>query len=280
MKAVTFNIRCDIKPLSEAEFRQMISTLPDGVKAPNFRFPQGDGQNAWAYRRALDVEAIRAEMPEVIGFQELLPHMAKYLKESLPGYTFVGHGRDADYGGERPMAAVREDVELLSYRCFWLSPTPEEPGSRFPIQSPCPRTCVVIEARLPSGFAFRLYDTHLDHLCPEAREAGLNQLLAAIAEDQAKKPLPVLVMGDFNAAPDSPEMAAIRENALGLTDLTADTGHTFHGYGDHAQFVKIDYIFGTPEFAAAHTGTRLWDQVSPDGTYLSDHYPVEAAFTL
>ena len=197
-----------------------------------------------------------------------------------PGYTFLGHGREKDYGGERPMVAVREDVEILAYRCFWLSPTPDEPGSRFPVQSPCPRTCAVVKLRLPDGLIFRLYDTHLDHLCPEAREAGLKQLLAVMEADNRQEPLPMMLMGDFNADPGSAEMAPIRENTLGLRDLTAETGPTFHGYGNPEEFIKIDYIFATEPFVSAHTATRLWTQVTDKGTYLSDHYPVEADFEL
>lgn len=280
MKAVTFNIRCDIQPKSEAEFREMLASLPDGVKAPAVRFPKGDGVNAWEYRKALDVRAIRRASPEVVGFQEILPHMGLYLRRELPGYTFLGHGREKDYGGERPMVAVREDVEILAYRCFWLSPTPDEPGSRFPVQSPCPRTCAVVKLRLPDGLIFRLYDTHLDHLCPEAREAGLKQLLAVMTEDNRQEPLPMMLMGDFNADPGSAEMAPIRENTLGLRDLTAETGPTFHGYGNPEEFIKIDYIFATEPFVSAHTATRLWTQVTDKGTYLSDHYPVEADFEL
>ena len=84
MKAVTFNIRCDIQPKSEAEFREMLASLPDGVKAPAVRFPKGDGVNAWEYRKALDVRAIRRASPEVVGFQEILPHMGLYPRRELP----------------------------------------------------------------------------------------------------------------------------------------------------------------------------------------------------
>ena len=155
MKAVTFNIRCDIQPKSEAEFREMLASLPDGVKAPAVRFPKGDGVNAWELRKALDVRAIRRASPEVVGFQEILPHMGLYLRRELPGYTFLGHGREKDYGGERPMVAVREDVEILAYRCFWLSPTPDGPGSRFPVQGPCPPACAGGRSSVPSPTPFR-----------------------------------------------------------------------------------------------------------------------------
>lgn len=288
MKIVTFNIRCDIQPVDDQQFREMIAQLPAGAieKAgpqAKLRFPKGDGINSWEFRRDMVLAKIQAERPEIIGFQELLPHQAAWLRERLPEYTFVGHGLDADYGGERPMIAVRNDLELLSYRGFWLSPTPEVPGSRFDIQSQCPRTCAVAEVYFPEQkLSARIYDTHLDHLCAEAREAGLRQLLAIIREDNEKHPLPVLLMGDFNAAPADPELKPLfgeEETALGLKDMTSETGITFHGYGHKEDEIKIDYIFATEPFIQAHTATSLWkDEVN--GRYLSDHYPVETDYAF
>jgi endonuclease/exonuclease/phosphatase family metal-dependent hydrolase len=287
MKVVSFNIRCDIQPMDDAKFREMISKLPAGTmdNAPpqaKLRFPKGDGINAWNFRREAVVKKIRAERPEIIGFQELMPHMLAYMRENLNEYTFVGHGRDADYGGERPMIAVRNDLEILEFHCFWLSPTPTIPGSRFAVQSTCPRTCVVATVLLPNGRRVRVYDTHLDHLCGEAREAGLQQLLAVMAEDQAKEALPMLLMGDFNASPDMPEMQPIygeQGQALQLRDLTTETGITFHGYGSPEDSIKIDYLFATEPFVSAHTATTLWNECE-NGRYLSDHYPVCVSFDL
>ena len=181
------------------------------------------------------------------------------------------------------MIAVRNDLELLSYRAFWLSPTPDVPGSRFAIQSQCPRTCAVAEVYFPAQkLAARIYDTHLDHLCAEAREAGLRQLLEVIRQDNEKHPLPVLLMGDFNAAPADPELKPLfgKEGAaLGLKDMTTDTGITFHGYGNKEDEIKIDYLFATEPFIGAHTGTRLWND-ERNGRYLSDHYPVETEYAF
>lgn len=288
MKIVTFNIRCDIQQMDDETFRELIAKLPDGAmekagSQAKLRFPKGDGINSWEFRRDLVLEKIQQQCPEIIGFQELLPHQASWLRERLPEYTFVGHGRDADYGGERPMIAVRNDLELLSYRAFWLSPTPDVPGSRFAIQSQCPRTCAVAEVYFPAQkLAARIYDTHLDHLCAEAREAGLRQLLEVIRQDNEKHPLPILLMGDFNAAPADPELKPLfgKEGAaLGLKDMTADTGITFHGYGNKEDEIKIDYLFATEPFIGAHTGTRLWND-ERNGRYLSDHYPVETEYAF
>lgn len=57
----------------------------------NIRYykPGADGDNGWVARRAACVEMIRAESPDVIGFQE--PHRPQidYLKVNLPEYAEV-----------------------------------------------------------------------------------------------------------------------------------------------------------------------------------------------
>ena len=55
----------------------------------NIRYykPGADGDNGWVARRAACLEMIRAESPDVIGFQE--PHRPQidYLKVNLPEYA-------------------------------------------------------------------------------------------------------------------------------------------------------------------------------------------------
>ena len=79
MKYVTFNIRCD--------------------------FGQ-DGANNFIYRRPLILEKIRQEKPDIIGFQEVLPHVAAWLKENLTEYYIVGCGREKDLTGEKLVSTV------------------------------------------------------------------------------------------------------------------------------------------------------------------------------
>ena len=82
----------------------------------NIRYykPGADGDNGWVARRAACVEMIRAESPDVIGFQE--PHRPQidYLKVNLPEYAEVDMGRDAATdiekkpdGGEHLMVMYR-----------------------------------------------------------------------------------------------------------------------------------------------------------------------------
>lgn len=66
LKIVTFNIRCDYGQ---------------------------DGPNQFCYRSGLVKRKIEAEQPDIICFQEVLPHVVQWLKENLTegiGITFHG----------------------------------------------------------------------------------------------------------------------------------------------------------------------------------------------
>ena len=116
MKLVTFNIRCD--------------------------FDQ-DGENSFRFRKGLILKKLEEEKPDVICFQEVLPHVAVWLRENLKDYYVVGCGRSEELRDEQVSVAFRKDtLNLISMETFWLSPSPYEPASRYPAQSTCPRVCV------------------------------------------------------------------------------------------------------------------------------------------
>ena len=148
MKVVTFNIRCDYGQ---------------------------DGENNFCFRRPLILEKLRREQPDLICFQEVLPHVAAWLKGELADYYVIGCGRSETLEDEQMTVAYRKDrLNLIQMETFWLSDTPNVPGSRYPRQSICPRTAAeALFEDLSDKTVFRLINTHLDHECPEARAQGL-----------------------------------------------------------------------------------------------------------
>ncbi|MBQ4574377.1 MAG: endonuclease/exonuclease/phosphatase family protein [Clostridia bacterium] len=240
----------------------------------------GDGEQRFTYRTDFIKRKILSEKPDVIGFQEVLPHMRRWLIENLEGYTVVGYGRGPVYDDESNCIAYRTDkFELFGLHQFWLSPTPYTPGSRYEIQSQCPRICTIaMLCPIGSATPFRVYNTHLDHISDEARVKGLEFILARITEDNTAFRCPYLLTGDFNALPHhTPIRAALEYSDFPMEDITAEITGSFHGYGTVDRDNKIDYIFtdaGTP-----FEDVRLWDD--RDGIlYLSDHYPISAKVTL
>lgn len=243
MKLVTFNIRCDY---------------------------QQDGNNNFCFRQPLILEKLRREKPDIVCFQEVLPHVAAWLKEALPDYLVVGCGRSENLRDEQLTVACRKDrMNLIRMETFWLSETPGVPGSRYPRQSICPRigTEVLLED-LEDGYVFWLTNVHLDHEFPEARERGLAQLLRRAREHPLFPRAPQIILGDLNAEADSPELAALAGSPF--RNAAQGMGDTFHGFGRGEPPCAIDYIL-TQGFACR--GVEKWMD-EQEGVYLSDHYPL------
>ena len=242
----------------------------------NIRYDCGtDGINNFSCRKPFILETIAREQPDVIGFQEVLPHVALWLKENLTDYYVVGCPRCEDLTGEQVCIAFRPDkFNLMKMDTFWLSPTPYVPGSRYPEQSICPRTCTeVVLQELKSGKVFRMVNTHLDHEGSLARLLGAKQILAHLEQAKFFPNVPTVLVGDMNAEPGSPEMQLLSSHFRNVTD---GIGITFHNFNRDSQ-CTIDYIFirGAMECSSV----VKWNE-SREGVYLSDHYPIACELTL
>lgn len=236
----------------------------------------GDGVNSFTNRHDRVLAMLADTQPDIIGFQECTHHMRAFLEENMPDYAFVGCGRERDYTGESMAIAYRkQDFITVGVQNFWLTATPRVPGSTLGgDQSPCPRMATV--ALLHCKQADRTIcfcNTHLDHVGRVARQIEAALLCAALdAYDQ-----PIVLTGDMNALPDTPEIAILNRgmNARGATDVTAHLGGTFHGFGrvPADRDTKIDYIFTS--------GKCLQCEMIPDdpdakGLYYSDHNAIMA----
>lgn len=243
MKIVTFNIRCDCGQ---------------------------DGDNNFCFRKPVILEKLRLEKADIICFQEVLPHVAVWLKEELPEYYVIGCGRSETLEDEQMAVAYRRDrMNLIQMETYWLSDTPYVPGSRYPGQSDCPRVCTeAVFEEYATKQVFRVVNTHLDHEGPEAREQGLRQIMEKLEQAKLFAQAPVIITGDMNAEPDSREMAVVREYPF--TNITEGIGITYHGYMRTEPPCCIDYIL-TRGFVCE--GIEKWED-KRDGVFLSDHYPV------
>ena len=225
-----------------------------------------DGVHRFALRKEAIVERIRREAPDILGFQEALPHMYDFLRENLPEYTLVGHGRSERYQGEaNPIAFRTARFALKNYCTRWLSDTPEVPGSRFGgDQSICPRIFVTAELYdRQTEAVFRVVNSHLDHEGSDARRRAL-----ALIADRLRDEMPTVLMGDFNCPPADAALEPLRGRFLDRSGEIPLTFHGFEGFYDWENG-KIDYIFTTPHFRKERCG--VWKN---EGVCLSDHYPV------
>lgn len=253
MKLVTFNIRCSWDK---------------------------DGINNFLHRAGSIAYKINEEKPDIICFQECTEKIVGMLKSILPQYHIVFNQRNADFRGEGLAVALnKETTDLLGLEFFWLSPTPNLPGSRYEEQSNCPRICQCAVVR-NGNTVFRVYNVHLDHRSDPARRLGMEATLKRVREDLNKISLPFFILGDFNAVPESEPVALCKNNPYAdLQELTEEIQYTFHLYGEKPAPYKIDYVFADSDTAKKPFTIRPWAEES-DGIYLSDHYPIALDITL
>ena len=253
--------------------------------------------NRWDRRRDELVALIRRDNPDVIGFQEVLPGQREFLEKSFPDYSFVGHGRDSNYGGEAcPVAYCKSRFDAVSSGTFWLSDTPEKPGSR-DWNSACPRICTyaVLQDKTIGG-RFCIANTHTDHVSSEAREKGM----ALVFERMPvfAKGVPCILTGDHNCLENSPpaKYAASRMASAVHASETPPSGpwRTFNGFSPAKKTLsaekalklppgkrdadgggRIDYIYVSRGLRVL--SCRTLDDVRKDAPfYPSDHMPVSA----
>ena len=268
----------------------------------NVRCPADKGELAWYRRMPRVAQVVRDHGFDVFGVQEAVPSEVKILEAELPDFEHVGCGREADRGGESMLIFYNRDrFNCLTNETFWLSETPDRPGSRY-TGAGCPRTCTwaLLEDRV-TGKRFRYFNTHLDHISSKARWDGMQVLLERGVRPAKARGETIFLTGDLNEtldkADDPAAIAALhgprltesaKENPIALvsTELKDTYGmsatphrgtyKTFHGFKGTPS-CRIDYIFATPDVKVRSHAT-LNDK--PGGQFASDHYPVAVTVGL
>ena len=248
------------------------------VMTYNLRFASTNPPNAWPDRRPLMREVIQNISPDVIGTQEGLFNQIQDLAADLPGYRWIGVGRD-DGRQEGEFMAVfyrTNRLQPLATNHFWLSDTPEAPGSSTWGNKNRRMVTAVKFRDLQTQKEFHFWDTHFDHQIQEAREKS-----AALIRHRAGLigPLPLILVGDFNAA------AGKNPAYQRLTNFFADTWllarqrrgeglGTFNGFQEIKQGApRIDWILARGNFSVEATEIVTF---SRKGQFPSDHCPVVA----
>lgn len=243
-----------------------------------------DGADAWDKRKAFTLATIKAYNPDLLGTQEVLAAQADYLREQLPGYGFVGGGRDdGQRGGEFSPIQYRKDrFELLASGQIWLSETPDKVGSKgWDAALPRVATWAKLKDRT-AGPELLFVNTHWDHVGRRARvESG--KVMRRLVDEQRENRLPVVVTGDFNSTEESEQYRTLTTGdgtGVRLTDAyrtvhpdPSPDESSFNGFKGTRQGKRIDWILHSPEWVARAAAI---DRTAKDGRYPSDHYPVTA----
>lgn len=268
-------------PLAGSRAGVALAQAPVRVMSFNIRYgTANDGEHRWPARRTLVAATIRDHAPHVLGVQEALRSQLDDLASALPGYLELGVGReDGRAAGE--YAAILVDtvrMEVLSSGTFWLSDTPEVPGS---MQWGNRITRITTWVRMrdrATGETVRVYNAHWDHESQPSRERSAALLLQRIAGDGAQDDA-VLVLGDFNADEANPAFRQLIAPGSGLRDSYRDRHPdsgavgTFNAFRGDSTGGKIDAILVGRTWTVLEAGIdrRRWGSL-----WASDHFAVWA----
>ncbi|MBE0677370.1 MAG: endonuclease/exonuclease/phosphatase family protein [Bacteroidales bacterium] len=246
----------------------------------NIRFDNPrDSANAWPNRAAMVAGFVNDQVPDLLGMQEVLWHQYEYLDSALAGYGSVAAGRDDGFrGGEASPVFYRLGrFEPLASGTFWLSATPDVPGS---VGWGAALTRIATWVRLYDKTlkdTLLYMNTHFDHISDSARVMSSGVLLGKLRELAGDNDF--VVTGDFNARPESLAIARMTEGGFAVDSYSisetppAGKSFTFNGWSDEPGEGRIDYIFVRNGMKVSSHATH---RVIEDGVFISDHWPVTA----
>jgi endonuclease/exonuclease/phosphatase family metal-dependent hydrolase len=204
-------------------------------------------------------EYIRRENPDIVALQEVdvktnrpnAPHQNGKDFITELGYLtgmLTAYARTIDYSGGYYGIGILSKYPFKMTKKIML-PMPEGAKEQ--------RAALTADVELPGGKCFTFVSTHLDHSVSSVRQAQVRAINKALK----KNIYPLIIAGDFNGKPDSPEIRKGMEKweQACSPDFTISSGNPIS---------KIDYIFYKP--------AKRWRVISSCTPHikLSDHLPV------
>ncbi len=211
-------------------------------------------------------------------------HQYEVLDSVLSDYTSVGIGRnDGAKGGEmNPLFFRKERFDMVRTITFWLSETPEVPGSKSWGAS-LPRIVTWMELVDKNTHKhFFYFNTHFAHDSDSARIMSSKILLKEV--NRIADGFPFIITGDFNMLPTSMGYAIltgpdesvplIRDSYVISEKRPSGPVYTFNGFSDKPDGERIDYIF-------VRNGMKVFNYKAvvnkEKDIFISDHWPVIAS---
>ncbi|GKT51201.1 uncharacterized protein ColSpa_11382 [Colletotrichum spaethianum] len=253
----------------------------------------GINEARWSTRRprlAAQLNYETAVRPEsLLCMQEVVEQQLLDISEDLgPSWAHIGVGRDDGVaaGEFSPIFYQPDTWSLVENRTYWLSETPEVPGSRG-WDAALPRIVTVASFKhIKTGLPLVYMCTHFDHQGKMAQERSA-ELLVDLAQELGslfEGTTPVFLGGDLNIPPDNAAYQTLvaesnMHDTRNIVHQARRTGHskTYTAFTDiNWDDTLIDYLFvrdptvRTMEFLSHAVLPNKFD----DGLYISDHRPV------
>lgn len=256
---------------------------PVQLKVMTFNIQHGiDGSSRYNLQRAIDTIA-RAQ-PDVVGLQEVTRNHPFYACDDQPARLAAG------------LRAATGQVWEVADQQEWFTPDVscqqsgrgdgrETEGLAFLTRRsvstasmlPLPDSRLGLQVAVRDVYGLPVVVTHLSSGAAKltARTQQIDRLIAwARGFGQ-----PLIVMGDFNAGPQAPELQPFLAS---FRDAWADAltaGRTI-GAGLTQRTTRVDYIFYVDGGSMALDSAEFVDTAALIGAIASDHQPLTATFTV
>jgi endonuclease/exonuclease/phosphatase family metal-dependent hydrolase len=253
------------------------------LKVMTFNIQHGiDGRSRYNIQSAIDV--IARVQPDIVGLQEVTRNHPFYACDDQPARIVdgvraaTGQNWDVTYQQEwftpdvscqasgRGDGRETEGLAFLTRRGLGGSATTVLPDTRIGLQT-----------TVRDAYGLPVVVTHLasGSSASATRRQQIDKLLAWTASFGA----PIILMGDFNAGPDGPELQPV---FAGFHDAWSDAlqvGHATGNANSHGSN-RIDYIFFVPGPALSLNSAEVVNTAALIGIAASDHEPVVGTFTV
>lgn len=215
--------------------------------------------NGWGQRYPYIAQIVQFHGFEIFGTQEGKYHQLQDLKAAMPGYDYIGVGRDdGKQAGEFSAIFYKTDrFEVLEHGDFWLSPETDHPNKGW--DAALPRICTWGKFKEKnSGFEFIYFNLHMDHIGVQARSESAKLILQKVKEQPSH--IPVILSGDFNVDQTNESYAllnnsGVMRDAYEMADLRYAPNGTFNGFHpDRMTTSRIDHIFLSDDFQVLKYG--------------------------
>ncbi len=242
----------------------------------NIRYSiKNDPKDNWDSRKETMVKLFNYYQPEVFGIQEGMIHQLEYIKTNLNDYDYVGVGREngKDGGEFNAIFYNTSKLKILKENTFWLSENNEiKKGWDAGYIRIC--TYALLETK-DSKTKFWVFNTHLDHMGPTARDKSVNLILNKIKALNGSN-APLVLMGDLNDIPESNPIQTLKSSLQDAFDISIKPFYgpkgTYNGFNTNKiNNRRIDYIFVSKIKVITY---RHIDDRLDDNGFISDHLPV------
>ncbi|MBO5635795.1 MAG: endonuclease/exonuclease/phosphatase family protein [Bacteroidales bacterium] len=242
--------------------------------------------NGWGQRLPIIAQQILFHDLEIFGTQEGKYNQLEQMKALLPGYEYIGAGRDDGiHAGEHSAIFYKTEVfDLLDHGDFWLSPTPDVPSKGW--DAALNRICTWGHFRVKATKQELYYmSLHMDHIGVQARMESAKLVVEKIKEICGGKP--VVLTGDFNVDQNNPIYnvftgSGILSDSYEICEIRYALDGTANGFDPNSFTTsRIDHVFVTPGTRVIRYGvlTDTYRTMTPEAQkYENGNFPKEISF--